>query len=354
MLNCLLSDTLGGDDNVLTFDLYIEHTNFSTSGPFELALFQYFINIDPNIANGGTLSYTTVPGYCLFPSHCGSPPRTTILFGNILSLGTNFAPGAGSGPIISTTSPGTRVVKMKLVTTAYSFDLLEPLFVFRTGLPNPYTKIFAYIGTHNTDISQNGTFFKEIHCNDVLPVELASLTSSVNRNDVTINWTTSREINNSGFDIERKLISAADWTKIGNVAGNGNTQEAKNYTFIDRTNTGKYNYRLKQIDFNGSFKYYNLNSEVEVGVPKEYNISQNYPNPFNPTTKIDYDIPKDGKVSIILYDISGREVATLANEVKTAGYYSLQFNAINLASGMYFYRISSGNFAATKKMMVLK
>ncbi|MEZ4691202.1 MAG: T9SS type A sorting domain-containing protein [Ignavibacteria bacterium] len=78
-----------------------------------------------------------------------------------------------------------------------------------------------------------------------------------------------------------------------------------------------------------------------VGIPTAYALSQNYPNPFNPTTKIDYELPYDGKVSIVMYDISEGRVAKLVNEVKTAGYYSVQFNGANLASGMYFYRINA-------------
>jgi Secretion system C-terminal sorting domain len=123
-------------------------------------------------------------------------------------------------------------------------------------------------------------------------------------------------------------------------------------------NYRKYNYRLKQIDFNGNFKYYNLHGEAEVGVPSEYNLSQNYPNPFNPSTKIDYDLPVDGKVKIILYDISGREVTNLVNEEKTAGYYTLNFNSSGLSSGLYFYKISvegnNSSFVQTKKMMLVK
>ena len=115
---------------------------------------------------------------------------------------------------------------------------------------------------------------------------------------------------------------------------------------------------MKQIDFNGNFQHFQLSNEVEVGVPDKYNMSQNYPNPFNPTTKIDYDIPYDGKVSILLYDMTGREIANLVNEIKTAGYHSVQLNASGFASGMYFYRItaqgSNNNFVMTKKMVLIK
>lgn len=187
-----------------------------------------------------------------------------------------------------------------------------------------------------------------------LPVELSSFTASVNRRDVTLNWTTATESNNSGFDIERSN-SEGSWTKIGNVAGNGTVNTPHSYTYTDKNlNSGQYNYRLKQIDFNGNYEYFNLSNEVNVGIPTKYDLSQNYPNPFNPSTKINFDLPVDGKVSLKLFDMSGREVATLVNEVKTAGYYTISFNASNLSSGVYFYRLNAGDFTVTKKMMLVK
>jgi len=188
-----------------------------------------------------------------------------------------------------------------------------------------------------------------------LPVELASFTSAVTANNVRLNWTTVTETNNSGFDIERAAAGTNNWSKVGNVAGHGNSNTTVNYTYSENNvASGRYNYRLKQIDFNGNFKYYDLSSEVIVGIPVKYDLSQNYPNPFNPTTKINYSIPADGIVSIKLFDISGREVAQIVNTVQTAGYYTVQFNASNLSSGTYFYTINSNNFTATKKMMLVK
>ena len=193
---------------------------------------------------------------------------------------------------------------------------------------------------------------------NVLPVELASFTSTVNRKDVTLNWTTTMENNNSGFEVERSVVNG-NWSKVGFVQGNGTSTSSVDYLFIDRgLNTGKYNYRLKQIDFNGNFEYFNLSNEIGIGVPTRYDLSQNYPNPFNPTTKINYDLPRDGKVSIKLFDISGREVVTLVNNVQTAGYYTITFDGSNLSSGTYFYRISAEsdgqNFVTSKKMILIK
>ncbi len=187
-----------------------------------------------------------------------------------------------------------------------------------------------------------------------LPVELASFSSIINKNAVTLKWITASEINNSRFDIERSLVNG-QWSTVGSVRGNGTTNSAMNYSFTDgNLNSGLYNYRLKQIDFNGNFEYFNLTNEINIGIPSDYELSQNYPNPFNPTTSINFDLPLDGNVSIKLFDMSGKEVATIVNEVKTAGYYSINFNASSLSSGVYFYSISANSFTATKKMMLLK
>lgn len=187
----------------------------------------------------------------------------------------------------------------------------------------------------------------------LLPIELSSFTSAVNGRNVTLNWITSEEINNSGFDIERK--QSGSWTKLGSISGNGTSVLSHEYSFTDRNlASGNYQYRLKQIDYNGNFEYFNLNNEVNVGIPAKFELSQNYPNPFNPSTQINFDIPTDSKVNIKLFDMSGKEVITLVNEFKTSGYYTVNFNAAGLSSGVYFYSIAADNFSATKKMMLVK
>lgn len=188
----------------------------------------------------------------------------------------------------------------------------------------------------------------------VMPVELASFTSSVNANNVKLNWSTVSEENNSGFDIERKNVTG-EWSKISNVAGNGTSNTAHSYTFEDKNLTsGKYNYRLKQIDFNGNYKYYQLSNEVIVGTPTKYALSQNYPNPFNPTTTINYELPKDNFVTLKIYDMMGREVASLVNNTQLAGFYTVKFDASKLSSGIYFYKLQANDFTATKKLMLVK
>ncbi|MBK8984256.1 MAG: T9SS type A sorting domain-containing protein [Ignavibacteria bacterium] len=189
---------------------------------------------------------------------------------------------------------------------------------------------------------------------EALPVELSSFVSSISGNSVTLNWTTSSEINNSGFDIERSSVSGV-WSKVGSVSGNGTSATPNSYSFTERNvASGNYSYRLKQTDFNGNFEYFNLSSEVVIGIPTEFKLSQNYPNPFNPSTTINYEIPVDGAVSLKIFDMSGKEVMTLVDGVKNAGYYSINFNASNLSSGIYFYKLSANDFTSVKKMMLVK
>jgi hypothetical protein len=192
-----------------------------------------------------------------------------------------------------------------------------------------------------------------------LPVELESFVSVVNGNNVDLKWSTSSELNNAGFDIERAIdngqLTIDNWNKIGFVSGNGTINVPKEYSFSDKNlASGKYSYRLKQVDFNGNFKYYNLNNEVNIGTPEKFELSQNYPNPFNPTTNLEFGISELGLVSLKVYNASGKEVATIFNEVKPAGYYTVSFNGANLSSGIYFYTMTAGNFVSTKRMILLK
>jgi hypothetical protein len=209
---------------------------------------------------------------------------------------------------------------------------------------------------------------KHVFIDNPLPVELSAFNSSVTGRNVTLSWSTNSELNNSGFDIE-KLTSQSgsaiknEWSKVSFVNGSGTISEPASYTFTDKNlSTGKYKYRLKQIDFNGNFEYFELSEEVSIGIPDRFELSQNYPNPFNPVTNLEFGISELGFVSLKIYDITGRELVTLVNEVKEPGYYNIKFDASNLSSGVYFYRlvVSSSNsmitenFSAVKKMVVLK
>jgi hypothetical protein len=188
----------------------------------------------------------------------------------------------------------------------------------------------------------------------VLPVELTSFSASVANSAVNLRWSTATEVNNTGFEIERSTDNSG-WTKIGFIAGNGNSNSTKAYSFTDNTvsKSGNYYYRLKQIDVNGSYKYYNT-SEVNFTAPLVFALNQNYPNPFNPSTVIAYSIPNASNVKLSVYNAIGQVVNVLENGFKSAGNYTVNFNASNLPSGLYFYKIEAGQFSQTRKMMLVK
>jgi|WetSurMetagenome_2_1015567.scaffolds.fasta_scaffold01760_5 hypothetical protein len=191
-----------------------------------------------------------------------------------------------------------------------------------------------------------------------LPANLSSFTSDVDCQIVKLKWVTTLELNNNGFDIERKTIEG-DFVKVAYVQGKGTVNTTTSYVFEDKNlQTGKYYYRLKQIDNNGNFKYYNLNNSVEILTPIKFILSQNFPNPFNPSTFISYQLPADSYVILKVYDIRGSEVATLINTKQVMGYYTVEFNANNFAGGIYFYRMianSNGkDLIITKKMIMIK
>jgi Secretion system C-terminal sorting domain/Bacterial Ig-like domain len=187
----------------------------------------------------------------------------------------------------------------------------------------------------------------------ILPVELNSFTAKIVDQKVYLNWETKTEVNNFGFDIERKSENS-EWQKIDFVEGNGNSNSPKKYSFTDNNPVGgkKLFYRLKQIDIDGQFEFSN---EVNVDIsPDDYVLFQNYPNPFNPTTKINYQLFKESDVTIKIYDILGAEVMELLNAKKQAGVFEVEFNGQNLSSGIYIYTFQAGDFIDSKKMSLIK
>ncbi len=182
----------------------------------------------------------------------------------------------------------------------------------------------------------------------VLPVELLSFNSIVTGNNIQLSWQTATEINNKGFEIYR------NGKKISFIDGKGTTTEKQNYSFADKgLSAGIYNYRLNQIDFDGTQKIVGEKT-VNLKLPEHFNLKQNFPNPFNPSTTIDFTIPQSSFINLKVYNVLGEEVATLVNETKASGNYEVNFNAANLSSGIYFYKLQAGSLTESKKMVLLK
>ncbi len=219
---------------------------------------------------------------------------------------------------------------------------------------------FRFLLRSDGSVNNDGWYVDDIKLSvysSFVPVELVSFTAFVKDGDVILNWKTATELNNKGFEIERAFKSNSgqlDWIKIGFVEGNGTTSEQQQYTFTDKKlAVNSYLYRLKQIDFDGTF-IYSQEIEVDVNSPIFFELSQNYPNPFNPMTVIKYQLPSNGFVSLKVYDVLGSEIKTLVNEFMNAGYYEVEFNASDLPSGVYLYKLQTDNFNAVKKMILAR
>ena len=189
---------------------------------------------------------------------------------------------------------------------------------------------------------------------NIIPVELITFNASIIENGIQLNWQTASELNNIGFEVQRSL-DGNNFFDIGFVKGTGTTTENNNYFFIDTklVEENLYYYRLKQIDFDGTLSFSDVIS-VLYNIPKTFSLEPNYPNPFNPTTKINWQSPVSGWQTLRVYDVLGREVATLVDEFKPAGSYEHDFDGSNLPSGIYLYRLTTRDFSQTRKMILEK
>lgn len=283
----------------------------------------------------------------------------TIQGGTLVRGGTNIASSAGTliagtgmqsiGGEITHTTP--RLPSSGVVT-----------FTFQYTAPSTLGNITLYANGNSVNFNgsnegDNWNFAdnKVILVTDVIPVELSAFSANVSENNVLLEWTTASEKNNQGFYIE-KTNTLGDWENIGFVEGKGTTTELNNYLFKDENvKPGVYNYRLKQVDFDGSTSYHFLSNEVIIDVPSSFALLQNYPNPFNPSTEISYQITENSNIKLIVYDILGNEVAVLVNENQTAGTYKVGFSGKGLSSGVYMYQLNiNDEFIETKKMVLMQ
>ena len=319
--------------------LVLDVQAISNTSNVQIGAFQNAIQLDANFrTQTPSVSFTNQlfpsPNYTTTEEYRASDGRIsyvyTYLFGTFGTINNNF----------------TRILTISIEYTTGSSNGSITWF---SGLPN-YTvadNIFTTItGTELTIPSE----LSEIP----LPVELSSFTSKLLNDKIQLNWVTKTEVNNYGFNIE-KSINEGEWNSIGFVEGHGNSNSPKEYSFTDKdlfAGGSKFQYRLKQIDNDGTFEYSDI-VEVEI-VPSKYELSQNYPNPFNPSTTIRFSLPKETRLKINLYNMLGELVETLAEGNYETGYHKVMFNASNLPSGAYIYRLESSDFVQVKKMILLK
>ncbi len=256
------------------------------------------------------------------------------------------------------TGATTMTVTYNLPTFVDSFRVIDPAggVFFNSGL---LTGSGAYTFTPPSFITK--AFFN-IYYDNATPVELTSFTGIQSGLTVQLAWTTATEINNKGFDVERKIQNT--WEKLSFIEGKGTTTEIQSYSYIDDFSknlvSGPVAYRLKQIDYDGTSTYSNeILVDVNFSV-NEYNLLQNYPNPFNPSTAINYALPFTSNVKIVVYNMLGETMGQLVNQVQESGYHNITFNASNLPSGMYFYSLEAksvdgaSSYSSVKKMMLVK
>jgi len=241
----------------------------------------------------------------------------------------------------------------------YAYDDNNGSFVSACTLPTQPNSVEMSICYTNgvfivaADSGWVGTIWYVWTIDQGVPVELTSFTANVINNEVELSWITATETNNQGFDLQRKSGNG-EFNSISFINGAGTTTETQAYSYTDKNlPAGNYVYRLKQIDFDGTFKY-SKDVNVEVANLTTFILEQNYPNPFNPTTTIGFGIQNKSNVKITILNSIGEEVAVVLNEERESGFHQVEFNAANLPSGVYFYQIKAGDFMQTKKMILLK
>jgi hypothetical protein len=209
---------------------------------------------------------------------------------------------------------------------------------------------------HRTGMSGFSEFGVGGASDNPLPVELSSFTAVVKTDGVNLKWRTETEVSNYGFEVQRALskVQSQDWEILGFVEGHGNSNSPKEYSFVDENiPSGKYLYRLEQIDTEGTFTYSQI-IEVEIDKPLNFVLSQNYPNPFNPVTTIRFSLPQSGNVKLTVFNILGEEVTQLVNGFKEAGVHTINFNAENFNSGLFIYKMEANGFVQSRKMLLVK
>ncbi len=344
-----------GVDDIYDFGLTEDNQRVNGFINLPMTAFYYFVRGDPNLFDppmgdpeGATQFYNFMQGKIgitgeYFINPVTGLPTTFALSGNPVT-GEGWIDGLLQGPGDRRLGLSTGPIQM-----APGDTQIVVIAEIAAGAIDGVTRMMA-IDTlkYYSDIAQ--TFYNNV----IVPVELTSFTANVNnKGDVILNWTTATELNNQMFEIERRSEDG-QYIMIGYVNGHGTTTESQEYSYVDNTvETGTFFYRLKQIDFLGTYEYSD-EVEVEVKGPLTFGLEQNYPNPFNPSTNVKYSVPEMGVVKLSIYSVIGEEAAVLVDGIVQAGFYEITFDASNLPSGVYFYRLQAGSFIKTKKMLLLK
>ncbi|MCE1187929.1 MAG: T9SS type A sorting domain-containing protein [Ignavibacteria bacterium] len=344
----------------LVFSVWLRNIS---GGPLYFAGGQLYFYINGNILNGGT-------GTVTIKESNGITPRNPQVIANAnpmlyeIRAGGNLPPGwTDPYPYTIANSDSIRWVSFTLV-SSNPMSSVNPGITFNTS-PSK-TTLSAYINATNTSIVSAATFMN--YTLPYLSAQLSTFNGNAQGRDGILNWKTTQEQNFSHFILERAKISdnktEIPYTAISTLKPKSQANGVASYSFIDKQlHVGKYSYRLKMVDYDGTCKYSPNEVFITIQAPTTFGISQNYPNPFNPSTTIEYQLPENSHVQIELFSVKGEKIATLLDAQQEADYHKLVISQSNLgknlASGIYIYRIiakgnSQHSFTSTKKLMLLK
>jgi hypothetical protein len=350
--NCTIQNqTVNGND--FSFDIYMQRTDATE---IYLGESEFSVIFNNDYFTSPTVSRVAGSELGWYNSSVAIPiGDTNIVKFSLGALFFNDDQGLFDARVCkpSTSSPGTHIAT--IVISSEELNTLGTAGIKWRTIPPHESKINSYVPATPwplVNITASGTYTDPP--DEPLPVELTSFSVSYINSEVMLNWKTETEVNNYGFNIERR-INKGDWDSIAFIVGSGNSNSPKEYCYCDKdlfAGGSIFQYRLKQMNNDGTFEYSDV-VEVEV-VPDQYELSQNYPNPFNPITTIRFSLPKLTQLKINLYNMIGELVETLAEGTYDAGYHKATLNAQNLPSGAYIYRIESSEFVQVKKMILIK
>jgi hypothetical protein len=344
----LQNDALVAGNMAYEFDVYIA----STSGTINLTSYQVFFTYNTAIAGSGTLSFSYVGGTALT-----NPPNLGV--GIYSDNGSNLGAASNAGTDNITTTP-VKVGRFRITNTVvFPIEQANVAWDFLGGLA-------TVVNLNNADATLAGNHHSTLD-NLPLPVTLVSFTgsASASKGGVVLEWKTASEVNNYGYTVQRKANDEASFADLNAafIAGKGTTVEPQEYSYVDKslTKAGSYSYRLKQQDLDGTIHYsqsliVNVTvTDVAEVAPKVFQLLQNYPNPFNPSTQVKFSVETTERAVVKVYNMIGAEVATLFDGTAEAGrYYVTPFNATGLASGIYFYRLTTAQKTDVRKMLLVK
>jgi hypothetical protein len=362
---CTLTNDTQTGLNTYEFDIYLVRLGTT---PLELSGFQAGLTFNTAILNGGTVSWMIIPGSSQL--NVFQTPQSFVVDNSVgvLKMPSRTPPGAGNGTLISNSLPGTKIGRFKITLNGASGGTFGPVPIniqWCFDISKYRSVVSAYVSGINVDITQQAFHFNDLS-NPALPIQLSSFAAIQNPIGVGVKleWSTISEINNLGFNIQRYNNIPHSFDNIGFVAGKGTTLEPQVYSFVDEEAYGsEVKYRLEQVDNNG-LKHYTNTILVKLNpngiknaetVPAVFKLCQNYPNPFNPTTRISFSLSENNYTTLKMFNILGEEVALLFDGNAEAGkLYVINYDASNLPSGLYIYKLQSGKNVEPKKMVLIK